>query len=225
MQLHKEYHAEQNKENQPASPQRDRRRHPPRAFIDPQPDAERIHFSDESPPPEEQPASPRPMTSQTRDGTDDEVPDPSSDEGFQQDIPLVPPGISPTKILKRSAATTLHSSPKRVRVAVGDEESAQEPERVAPSTDDSNPPSALQLYKEVNQAARSMTNALRPKLPQQRVPWSEEEIDRLIELIEEHGTSWSRLKKIDEKSGHILANRDQVALKDKARNMKFDFMK
>ena len=61
--------------------------------------------------------------------------------------------------------------------------------------------------------------------PQNRTKWSPAEDDRLISLIEEVGCSWARIKKLDADSGNILELRDQVALKDKARNMKYDFLK
>jgi hypothetical protein len=68
------------------------------------------------------------------------------------------------------------------------------------------------------------------KQPQVRRPWTQEEELRLVELIGEFGISWSTLKANDDgnldpetesRSGpQILRYRDQVALKDKARNMK-----
>ena len=47
-----------------------------------------------------------------------------------------------------------------------------------------------------------------------------------LDLITQYGTSWARLKKEDGRDGktEFLGDRDQVALKDKARNMKLDFL-
>ncbi|KAL6713514.1 hypothetical protein ACLMJK_008979 [Lecanora helva] len=64
-----------------------------------------------------------------------------------------------------------------------------------------------------------------PKPTQKRTPWSEDETQQLLELIEKHGTSWSVLMDIDRQSGSLLQDRDDVKLKDKARNMKMDFLK
>ena len=68
--------------------------------------------------------------------------------------------------------------------------------------------------------------------PQQRVPFSLEENARLMELIETlpDGTgriSWAQLEQQDLKhpEGPLLQNRGQVGLKDKARNLKMDFLK
>ena len=77
-----------------------------------------------------------------------------------------------------------------------------------------------------NGAAKRIT-ASQPKAPQSRRAWTEDETERLLELIDEHGTSWKELKLRDQEQPErgVLMNRDQVALKDKARNMKFDFLK
>ena len=67
-------------------------------------------------------------------------------------------------------------------------------------------------------------SAMQPKRVQTRTPWSQEECDRLLELIATLGTSWSSIK--NEDIGlDILHQRDQVALKDKARNMKVTYLK
>ena len=63
------------------------------------------------------------------------------------------------------------------------------------------------------------------KPPQVRKGWTDEETQRLLELIIEFGTSWALLKSEDFAAGNILESRDQVALKDKARNMKMDYLK
>ncbi|SLM39128.1 myb-like dna-binding, partial [Lasallia pustulata] len=64
------------------------------------------------------------------------------------------------------------------------------------------------------------------KPAQTRRPWSEEEVDRLIDLIERNGTSWSALLIIDKTmKPPLLQDRGQVGLKDKARNIKIDFLK
>jgi hypothetical protein len=70
------------------------------------------------------------------------------------------------------------------------------------------------------------------KGPQQRVPFTPDETARLIELIASlpEGTariSWAELEKQDARhpEGPLLQKRGQVGLKDKARNLKMDFLK
>jgi Myb-like DNA-binding domain len=64
------------------------------------------------------------------------------------------------------------------------------------------------------------SNSSPQKPPQIRRPWTKEEDGRFISLIEQHGTSWAEIKSQDEASGDPkLKNRDQGALKDRARNL------
>lgn len=84
------------------------------------------------------------------------------------------------------------------------------------------PPSQFVNYMNANKLAK-FKNSSQVKGPQKRKAWTNEETEALIKLIEEYGTSWAFLKQRDEMEK--LKFRDQVALKDKARNMKFDFLK
>ena len=77
-------------------------------------------------------------------------------------------------------------------------------------------------YVRVNQSAKQR-KAVVTKPPQSRSAWTGAETDMLYYLITEHGTSWKLLKETDQ--GGVLKARDQVALKDKARNMKMDYLK
>lgn len=79
-------------------------------------------------------------------------------------------------------------------------------------------------YVRVNQSAKQRM-AVVPKPPQSRNAWTSEETEMLHYLITEHGTSWKLLKSEDLNQGHKLKARDQVSLKDKARNMKMDYLK
>ncbi len=113
-------------------------------------------------------------------------------------------------------------SPKRVRIREANGTRAQS---IAQDRQSSRPPpSQVEEYLAANAAAKER-KAWQVKPPQVRKGWTEEETERLLELIEEHGTSWALLKSEDSVAGNVLESRDQVALKDKARNMKLDYLK
>lgn len=81
-----------------------------------------------------------------------------------------------------------------------------------------------QTLAEVNAAAQAVSMQARIrglKRPQKRVPWSEADEERLVDLIGRYGCMWSLL----EQKGGFEHDRGQVALKDKARNIKVDFLK
>ena len=92
-------------------------------------------------------------------------------------------------------------------------------------------------YTQVRATAREKAAVNRPAKVQHRVRWTEEEENALIDYIERLGCSWAQIKREDgrwkaDRAGEadfngpgFLMNRDQVALKDKARNMRFDYMK
>lgn len=87
------------------------------------------------------------------------------------------------------------------------------------------PPERVQLenYKMAKELAKINTAARAKKKTQSRKAWTDLETETLINLISEHGTSWKLLK--DKDVGKFLVDRDQTALKDKARNIKFDYLK
>lgn len=94
--------------------------------------------------------------------------------------------------------------------------------------DEDHPPSPPTLpqvhnYKMAKEVGRITTAARAKKKTQTRKAWTDLETETLINLISENGTSWKLLK--DKDVGNVLVDRDQTALKDKARNMKFDFLK
>ena len=61
---------------------------------------------------------------------------------------------------------------------------------------------------------------------QVRRAWTADEIDRLVDLLSKTN-SWKAIKDLDQQheDGGVLEGRDQVALKDKARNLKIDYIK
>ena len=101
------------------------------------------------------------------------------------------------------------------------------PRRLDRSSESAPPASSGQKYAAANREAVQAKAERRPLLTQVRKKWTVDENDRLITLIEEYGCSWAYLKQVDEAhpDGPRLEDRDQVALKDKARNMRHDFHK
>lgn len=59
----------------------------------------------------------------------------------------------------------------------------------------------------------------------QRIAWSEDENDALIKAIGKYGCKWSRIKDMDTNHRNILELRDQGDLKDRARNLKYEFLR
>ena len=59
----------------------------------------------------------------------------------------------------------------------------------------------------------------------QRNPWTAEEVEALTDYIENLDCSWAEILRRDKDEAGILQARDQYALKDKARNMLFDWLK
>ncbi|KAK4691784.1 hypothetical protein P7C71_g5292, partial [Lecanoromycetidae sp. Uapishka_2] len=226
--------AESNKENiaEPSEPQRDiQTQRGQRRLIDPQPGAQQVFFESQD------------------SNVNRQVEDVSEDEGFQQqNLPETTALKRMTKpATKRPATEPTRNqvrSPKKVRMEGPSPSrshtatSNRDQERPAPSRsqsrvrdrDDVRPsPSQLEEYRTANDAAKEK-KAFELKPVQTRTPWSEEETERLLELIVKHGSSWKLLMQEDEKyeeseGGPLLQKRGQVALKDKARNMKMDYLK
>lgn len=129
------------------------------------------------------------------------------------------PASEPARLQRRS--------PKKVRVQETiDADALDGSVGVARDEQDTDlPPSqAYEEYVRVNHSAKQKM-AVKTKLPQRRSAWTGAETDMLYYLITEHGTSWKFLKDQDSEQGSVLEARDQVALKDKARNMKMDYIK
>ena len=208
--------AESNKENeaqlQRSQPPRTKKRH----LIDRQPNAKRL----------------APVDSQGS-GSNGEQSDTdalSQDAGFQ-------PSHQPANLPSRSAirshdkrtateARTVRRSPsRRPQFQASPRRNNQEPAASsARLLQEHQSLSSQVLYRQMKENAKIIVASQQPKRVQTRKPWSELEIDTLLNLIRENGISYAHLKNIDGPQG-ILKARDQVALKDKARNMKMDFLK
>ncbi|KAL8807421.1 MAG: hypothetical protein Q9182_000760 [Xanthomendoza sp. 2 TL-2023] len=201
-------------------------------FIDAQPGAERVAWESQDPQSSLPSTSRQEAVQHTQDQDSESQSEPSEDEGFQQDKRQV------TRTKKRNAAprddgaNPLGSSPAKRARHVQERPPPAEADTLGSTLerhDNLNEPprpSQIEVYREVNSSAKHRV-ASQPKKPQTRTPWSEEETSRLQELIEEYGISWKLLKELDAEHarGAELKDRDQVALKDKARNMKMDYLK
>jgi len=66
-------------------------------------------------------------------------------------------------------------------------------------------------------------NRVAPSRMQTRTPWSEEEETRLIDMIADHGCKWAVIKDNDKNSLDMFSIRDQVGIRDKARNLRVQF--
>lgn len=162
----------------------------------------------------------------------DEQSEISADEGFQVQAEssnaAMQRRLKPaTKRPASEPARLQRQSPKKVRV-----QEAIDPHTLDGSADFARDEQETQVplsqaydeYVRVNKSAKEKM-AVVTKLPQRRSAWTGAETDMLYYLITEHGTSWKLLKEQDSEQGYVLEARDQVALKDKARNMKMDYLK
>jgi hypothetical protein len=209
-----------NKENNPNLPTQASRR-PKRAFNDPQPDAEQMEW-DSLPESNREPRGTKEVydnsnVANAESSDDDSVFGPAS----------TPPPTNRKRAKRRleEAEKNTAPSPKKARVSRPSRPPAQTRSRER-SLPQENLPSRADLYNKVNGIAKQITIQRKDTRPAQtRTRWSEKEIETLQQLIEENGISWSLIKRIDGENDGILASRDQVGLKDKARNMKFDFLK
>ncbi|SLM38425.1 Homeodomain-like [Lasallia pustulata] len=205
-------------------------------FIDRQTDAERISFDDSQQSGQQAPAA-KLRRNRTRhleedeeyvneEGEDEgEISDPSEDEGFEKDdrVHDVQRKRNAAPVRKpRALAKTVRRPGKRTRVEEDEEE-------IRAAVDQHNRanaprPSQAQIYQRAKDQAKHFS-ATQPKPVQRRNAWSEEETEALLEYIETIGTSYAQILSTDRKGGEVLQSRDQVGLKDKARNMKMDFLK
>lgn len=157
----------------------------------------------------------------------EEIDDPSSDSEFETDTRKnnVDSRRNNKSAGKRFATEPVATSRLHKKARTEDNPTKDENGATACQSQGKAPaPSQFESYKIANAHAKTIT-AQQPKRVQSRKAWTEEETERLINLIEEHGTSWKLLKEKDKNKGSVLKHRDQVGLKDKARNMKVDFLK
>lgn len=213
--MDKQHQAESNKENievpNPRTESRPRNDQKP-SFLDPQSGAERVSWKDS------QESSQNSYLSQI-----------SEDQGFQTQVPPADTAIRRTlkPTSKHPSSQPGRSQDPSRRIDQSQRKGRSPSLEVIPDRANYKPtPSPLDVYREANSVAKlRKTYPLKMPQAQTRRPWSDEETDQLQELIKEYGISWSLLMQEDSKSGNILQDRGQVGLKDKARNMKVDYLK
>ena len=211
----KQREAESNKENVAEIPEsRQNRMANDRSIFDRDPLAERV----------------APIDSQDsgQNGQEIEI---SSDEGFQfqegsSNATRQRHSKPATKRPALEPARPKRQTPKKVRVEENVDVHRLDDAEVARDEQEAEVPlsQSHSEYVRVNQSAKQRI-AVVPKPPQSRTAWTSQETEMLHYLITEHGTSWKLLKDEDLHQGHKLEARDQVSLKDKARNMKMDYLK
>ncbi|KAI4254802.1 MAG: hypothetical protein LQ352_002897 [Teloschistes flavicans] len=204
-------------EMQPSPPKK-------RRFIDPQENAEQVEFDDIQ---DTAPAS-------TSIAEAKRIPSPaeesvSEDGGFQTDRrSMAHRTVRSTNTSRKGPAQS--SRARRVRIVPPSRNIAEPNEigNIVARYNDANAPalSQMETYSLANEDAKRAVRKL-PKQPQTRTFWSEDETARLLELIQTSGTSWALLLKMDAdyEGGALFQSRDSNALKDKANNMKMDYLK
>ena len=182
-------------------------------LFDRQAGAEKIHFDSQF-----SSQGPKPSALK-RPRNDEGMSSPSEDEGFQNDhrvqISRGQPAIS-------RSTRVLSAKRPRVTEEIPTNRSRSNNDAVIDNVNDEPPMTQLQTWKVANAGAKRERARQSQKKSQRRRPWTDNETAALIDLITKYGTSWSYLKKMDV-SG-CLKGRDQVALKDKARNLKVDYL-
>jgi hypothetical protein len=262
--LHYEGETYNHKENQPILPRDDQKVRRLR-FVDPQPNAERVTWSQDRDEGELEAHTTRRVKRSRRD-VEDEIED--DDEAFEIDPRPVDrsrreQAVRPV-VQARSQLQHGQPSPKRPRTerregaeeefvaaavrrreerrreeAQAEREGSQE--LLVAATQDEGPvrrtfqDEALQSsaqaaddipassYPFIHETARAAMARYRVQGgPQQRQKWSMDETETLINLIDKYGCSWSMILKKGQ--GVLAETRDQVALKDKARNIKVELL-
>lgn len=160
---------------------------------------------------------------------EDDVPEPSQNRTNRQALrqvdrrrapePAADQNMSPRRIHDISRRSEPNESQRRSREQTRHASQASQP------TQPTQPRSSqVPSHMDANATTLSIATLKKQKPAQTRRPWSEDETETLIDLVGKHGISWSVLKTQDDTRRRVLDRRDQVALKDKARNIKVDFL-
>lgn len=84
------------------------------------------------------------------------------------------------------------------------------------------PPSQFAALKEEKRLLTQAVRASYPESPKQRVAWSDADCTTLVELIGTRQAAWSAIESCD--NAMFEHPRDQQAYRDKARNLKVDYL-
>ena len=187
------------------------------SFIDPQPSAQRVEWEDISqqskrtePPKSFQVPGRRKEPHETSVDEDTS----SGDDAFEQGDGLQVPHRRRYQPGRSRETSVLQQRGPTAKTAKSLDEQDEAKESFAKASQ----------YKLVNHAAKESLVRNLPKQPQVRRPWSNEEVQALMEYMDEYGCSWAAIKAADSEN-QILERRSQVDLKDKARNMKYDYLR
>ncbi|KAL8966978.1 MAG: hypothetical protein Q9183_003127 [Haloplaca sp. 2 TL-2023] len=204
-----------------------------RAFIDPQPNAVRVGWDDTQE--ETSGDSRQPTVEAAPSGSRGEDDDPSQDVGFQTGSHKIAHGNRHPFASSQPKPRTSQARPTGTAPIIqnGDEVLATQDDE--PEDDDDwhdrqslPPPSQLEHYEAAKQGSK-LSFAQRSKDRKLPVPWSPDQTERLLKLIEKcqgSRVSWAQIMTWDKKKKNPkLQDRDQVAIKDKAMNMKMDFLR
>lgn len=189
----------------------------PKRFIDSQPGARKVAWDDDDDVDNEQPDR-RTKSRSKRSQKDAQVED---DNEMFVSGQTSPNSRSPKK--RRTQATSSNEQ----RVDAEDYRNSREGSRTGedPDEQEEEAPVPSQSYQEVKDEAKRVVALNRSMNSQSRVPWTVAECEALVELIAEHGNGYAAISKSDEAQEAIQErHRDQVALKDKARNIKMDYL-
>ena len=212
-----------------------------KSFLDRQPDAQRLNFDDTQ---VDMPTSSNKRRQSTAepDGEDDNDlayendarPTPKRarvNKGKGRAMTPPPTGYGP---VEQSHDSYTYASTQPVPQNVQHEAAARLPASSAPvltSDQFNNLPGSTQ-HESVQQRAKQVVQAHKERTyhePQVRRRWEQNETDRLYELIKMNGPRYAKILKDDQDKeifpDPMLQNRGQVQLKDKARNIKFDYLK
>lgn len=202
-------------------------------FVDPQPGAKSVTWESQEPVPRHS-IYKRQRTDNTEDDAVDHLPkskrprselfieseiDDSEDEGFQADQRDLEPRRNPvaaTRQVRGSSVGTMRRIQQHAEAQL--QASARQADEDGEIEDDAPPPSSAKV-KLIAKTAAMLSRDV-PQT-QRRIAWSVSDEQLLIDMIADFGPQYSVIWK----QANFAVERDQVALKDKARNLKVAYLK
>lgn len=211
-------------------------------MTDPQPGAHKVTWDDDTQEAIHGRRNPKQPSRRRREAQESEE---SEDEGFQEDARApdprkrlhVPARREPSAEIEPPAASSRRQPSSEPHARQRDENRAarrreeQEEARLQASARDGEeedddesvaaPPSTAAIASKIARERTAMAKAARPVAARGRSYWSGSDEDELVRMIEEHGCAWS----VIERRANFEEDRNQVQLKDKARNLKVNYIK